>query len=552
MALQFKYPLEQLFPKLQPAQIERIAPIAKRRGVQQGEILYEPGQASPPIFVVLSGSLEVVRLLDGREEPIVVLEAGSFTGEAGYLSGRHSLARARVRESGEVLALERDGLRRLMQTDAELGELFLRAYILRHLELVSSGVSDALLLGSQHSADTLRLKEFFTRNSHPYQYLDIDRDESVQGLFDRFGVGVADVPVVICRGERVLKNPSNLAVADCFGFNREIDERAVHDLIVIGAGPAGLSAAVYAASEGLDVLVLESTAPGGQAGSSSRIENYLGFPTGVSGAELTERARTQAEKFGAEIAVARSALRLGCEHGQRPYAVSLEGGGTLHTRAVIIATGVQYRKLPLPNLARMENNGVYYSATYLEAQLCADEELAVVGGGNSAGQAAVFLAGTARHVHVLVRGSGLAASMSRYLIQRIENNPRITLHTRTEVEGLEGEKRLERVRWRNSATGETETRPIRHLFLMTGAVPNTAWLGGCVAHDEKGFVKTGPDLRPEDLKAWPLPRAPHLMETSLPGVFAVGDVRAGSVKRVASAVGEGSIAVQLVHQVLQE
>jgi thioredoxin reductase (NADPH) len=273
---------------------------------------------------------------------------------------------------------------------------------------------------------------------------------------------------------------------------------------------------------------------------------------GVSGSELTARARTQAEKFGAEITVARSAVRLGCEHGQRPYTLSYEGGGTLHTRALIIATGVQYRRLPLPNLARMENNGVYYSATYLEAQLCADEEVAVVGGGNSAGQAAVFLSGAARHVHVLVRGSGLAASMSRYLIQRIEKNPRITLHTHTEVEALEGEQRLERVRWRNAATGEIETRPIRHLFLMTGAVPNAAWLAGCVARDEKGFVKTGSDLSPEDLKAWPLPRAPHLMETNLPGVFAVGDVRAGSVKRVASAVGEGSIAVQLVHQALRE
>jgi thioredoxin reductase (NADPH) len=552
MAYQFKHPREQLFPKLTPAQIERIARIAPRRRVQQGEVLLEQGDSHPPVFIVLSGALEIVRTLDGKEEPIVVHDAGSFTGEVGILSGRQSLARARMRESGEVLVLDRDALRRLMQTDAELGDLLLRTYILRRVEMIAGGINDALLIGSQHSADTLRLKEFLTRNGHPYQYIDVERDQSVEVLFDRFGIGVADVPVVVCRGEKVLKNPTNLEVAECFGFNPAIDEVAVHDLIVIGAGPAGLSAAVYAASEGLDVLILESSAPGGQAGSSSRIENYLGFPMGISGGDLAERALMQAEKFGAEISVARSVVRLGCEHGQRPYTLHLAGGGVLHTRSVVIATGVQYRKLPLPNLARYESNGVYYSATTLEAQLCAGEELAIVGGANSAGQAAVFLADSARHVHMLVRGSGLAARMSRYLIQRIETNPRITLHTHTEVEALEGGEHLTTVRWRNSATGKTETRPIRHVFLMTGAVPNTNWLAGCVAHDERGFVKTGADLRPEDLAAWPLPRTPHLMETNLPGVFAVGDVRAGSVKRVASAVGEGAIVVQLVHQVLQE
>ncbi len=551
MAYQFKYPREQLFPKLTPAQIERIARLAQRRRVQQGEVLYDQGEANPPCFVVLQGALEILRGGDGPQETIVVHEPGSFTGEFGILSGRHSLARARMHESGEVLVLDFENLRRLMQSDAELGDIFLRAYVLRRMELIAGSISDALLIGSQHSADTLRLKEFFTRNGHPYGYIDVERDESVQGLFDRFGIGVADVPVVICRGERVLKNPGNLEVAECFGFNPAIDEVAIHDLVVIGAGPAGLSAAVYAASEGLDVLILESSAPGGQAGSSSRIENYLGFPMGISGSELTGRALTQAQKFGASITVARSVLRLGCEHGQRPYTLQLAGGSVVRARAIVIATGVQYRKLPLQNLARYESNGVYYSATALEAQLCAGEELLVVGGANSAGQAAVFLAETARHVHVLIRGNGLAASMSRYLIQRIEQNPRITLHTRTELEALEGDPRLERVRWRNSA-GETETRSIHHVFVMTGAVPNTGWLVGCVAQDEKGFVKTGAELRPEDLKAWPVARAPHLMETNLPGVFAVGDVRAGSVKRVASAVGEGAIVVQLIHQVLQE
>jgi thioredoxin reductase (NADPH) len=349
----------------------------------------------------------------------------------------------------------------------------------------------------------------------------------------------------------VLKNPSHPEVADCFGLSPTFDPAALRDLVVVGAGPAGLAAAVYGASEGLDVLVLESTAPGGQAGTSSKIENYLGFPTGISGQALAGRGFVQAQKFGAEVAIGRSVTSFKCD-GKRAYEIGLSDGSVIHTRALIIASGVQYRRLPLADLARFEGAGVYYGATHIEAQLCEGEDAIVVGGGNSAGQAAVFLAGRARHVHMLVRGDGLAETMSRYLIQRIEESPQITLRTRTEVTALEGDGWLERVAWRGP-DGAPEVRPIRHLFLMTGAEPNTGWLRGCVALDEKGFVKTGPDLGADDLAgSWLLARNPLLLETNRHAVFAVGDARSGSVKRVASAVGEGSVCVQLVHRALAE
>jgi thioredoxin reductase (NADPH) len=451
-----------------------------------------------------------------------------------------------------VIELGHDRLLELIQTDSELSEIFMRAFILRRVELIAQGVGDVVVLGSSHSAGTLRVKEFLTRNAHPYSYVDLDRESDVQSLLDRFQVGCGDVPVVIYRGETVLRNPSNEQIADCLGFNTGIDTSKPRDVVVLGAGPAGLAAAVYAASEGLDVLVLEPSFPGGQAGSSSKIENYLGFPTGISGQALAGRAYTQAQKFGAQVMVARGARKLDCAH--RPYAIEMGEGSPVQARAVVIATGAQYRKLPLEDLTRFEGTGVYYAASFMEAQLCAGEEVVVVGGGNSAGQAAVFLAQTVEHVHMLVRSSGLADTMSRYLIRRIEESPKITVRTHTEVVEVRGEDHLERVRWRNRRSGEEEERAIRHVFVMTGAIPCTQWLDGCLAVDDKGFVKTGPELSPEDLAEarWPLARAPYLLETSLPGVFAVGDVRSGNVKRVASAVGEGSIAVSFVHRVLAE
>jgi thioredoxin reductase (NADPH) len=541
----------QMFPRLTPPQMDRIAGIGKRREVRPGEVLFEVGEQNTRFFVVLSGAIEVVQTVDGGEVPVVVHGPGQFTGEINMLSARRSLVRARVTSGGTVIALDRDDLRTLVQRDAELSEILMRAFILRRVALVARGKSDLILVGSRHSVSTQRISEFLGRNGQPFAYQDVETEPGVQAMLDRFHVGINEVPVILC-SQHVLKNPSLELLAATLGLTAPLDPEEVRDLVIVGAGPSGLAAAVYAASEGLDVLVLESTAPGGQAGTSSRIENYLGFPTGISGEALAGRALSQAEKFGAEVAIGRTAVRLDCD--SRPYRIHLSDGQFVRTRAIVIATGVKYRKLDLPSLPRFEGAGVFYSATHLESRLCAGEEVAIVGGGNSAGQAAVFLAGVASHVHMLVRRQDLAESMSRYLIQRIENTPNVTLRTRRTIESLEGETSLERVCWRHLDTGERETYPIRSVFLMTGADPNTAWLEGCVLLDDKKFVKTGADLNAEDLAAarWPLGRRPHLMETSIPGVFCVGDVRSSSVKRVASAVGEGSISVQLVHRVLQE
>ena len=542
---------EEIFPTLSDDQIARIAKHAKCRTVRAGEILVEEGSATVPFFVVRRGRIDVDRISPLGEQRIAEHGPGQFTGEVNMLSGRRALFRVRAGTDGDVIELHRECVQELMQTEADLGNILLRAFILRRVELFSQHLGDVVLIGSRHSKETLRIQEFLTRNGHPYQYEDVERDGMWQQLFDQFTIGVEDVPVVICLGRHVLKNPTNEEIADCLGFNESIDRVHVRDVVVVGAGPAGLAAAVYAASEGLGVLVVEKNAPGGQAGSSSRIENYLGFPTGISGAELSQRAFTQAQKFGTDIVIAEEAARLTCD--RKPYSVDV-GGERVPARAIIIATGAEYRKLPIANASKFENAGIYYGATFMESQLCTGEDVIVIGGGNAAGQAAVFLGSFARKVHMVVRAGGLAISMSKYLIRRIEENPNIVLHTRTEVAALDGDVHVERVTLQDRDSGRTETQPIRHLFVMMGARPNTHWLDGCVTLDAKGFIKTGPDLTREDLasRQWPLTRAPHLLETSLPGVFAVGDVRAGNVKRVASAVGEGSIAVSFVHQVLSE
>ena len=543
---------DQVFPTLTPEQVARMATHGRRRATTRGEVLVEVGDRPVPVFVVISGELQAVRPTDRAETLIVSHRAGQFSGEANMITGRRALGRVRVSESGEVIQFDREQLLALIQTDAELSEILMRAFILRRLELIAHDLGDVVVIGSAHSPGTLRVKEFLTRNGHPFHYVDLDRDREAQELLDRFHIEVADVPVVIGGGDAVLRNPTNSQIADCLGLNEDIDQSRVSDLVIVGAGPAGLAAAVYAASEGLNVLVLESNVPGGQAGSSSRIENYLGFPTGISGLDLTSRAYAQALKFGAHVMVAKGVTRLACD-GQR-YTVEIDGGSRIQSRAVIIATGAEYRKPALANLARFEGAGVYYGATPMEAQLCLGEDVLIVGGGNSAGQAAVFLASTARQVHVLVRGPSLAETMSRYLIRRIEENPAIVLRTSTELVALEGDGKLARVQWRDDLTGDIETHDIKHVFLMTGAVPNTGWLDGCLALDDKGFVKTGPDVSSDDLTnaKWPLARPPYLLETNRPRIFAVGDVRGGNVKRVASAVGEGSIAVAFVHQVLRE
>jgi thioredoxin reductase (NADPH) len=544
--------IEKIFPKLTPAQIRRVAAQGRTRSVRPGQVLIEQGDRAVPFFVVITGEVEIVRPFGASETLITVHGPGEFTGEVNMLSGRRSLVRARATKPGKVIELDHEQMLNLVQTDAELGDILMRAFILRRVELIAAGVGDIVLIGSTHSASTLRIKEFLMRNGHPYSYIDLERDLDVQSLLDDFQISTSEIPVLICRGQVVLRNPSNHQIADCLGFNESVDQTKVRDLVVIGGGPSGLAAAVYGASEGLDVLVLETSSPGGQAGSSSRIENYLGFPTGISGQDLAGRAYVQAQKFGAHMLIAK-AIQLVCD--RKPYVIEVESGAQISAHTVLIATGVQYRKPPLENLSRFEGAGVYYGATFVEAQLFGrEEEVIVVGGGNSAGQAAVFLAQTTKRVYMLVRSTGLAASMSRYLIRRIEESPNILLRTHTEIVALEGGDHLELVRWRNSQTGQIEEHKIRHIFLMTGADPNTSWLNGCVTLDSKGFIKTGPDLSPENLSTshWPLARQPHLLETSLPGVFAVGDVRGGSIKRVASAVGEGSIAISFVHQVLQE
>ena len=541
----------QAFPVLTAAQIDRVLPIGRVRQVQRGEILFEPSDTNVPFFVLLSGGMEIVQPDLAGERLIATHALGEFTGEMTMISGHRCLVLGRTTEPGEFLELTGDGLRSLIAKDAELSEIFMRAFILRRLELIRRGQGNFILMGSRYSAKTLQLREFLSRSGHPYTYVDLDTDKTSQELLDRFEIKLNEIPVVICNKHGVLRNPTVQKLADGLGFNSGIDESQLRDLIIVGAGPSGLAAAVYAASEGLDTLVIEIAAPGGQAGASSKIENYLGFPTGVSGLELATRAITQAEKFGAKMMLAHGVARLDCD--RRPYKVVLDNGNRLAARSIVISTGAQYNKLRIPNLEKFEGQGIYYGATYMESQLCEQEDIVVVGGGNSAGQAAVFLSQTASKVHMLVRSGQLSDTMSRYLIQRIEENPAIELHFKTEIVDLEGDAHLERATWRSNASGETSTNEIRHVFIMAGASPRTDWLSGCLALDNKGFILTGRDLdAATETPVWPLARPPQMLETSLPDVFAVGDVRSGNVKRVAAAVGEGSIAISLVHRALAE
>lgn len=541
------------FPVLTPAQIDRMRPYGAVRTVHAGEVLFEPGALDMSCFVVLSGKLDIVMLGLSGERLVVTHGPGQFSGEMVIISGARALSRGRVAEAGEFLELSADQLRALIAKDAELSDVLMRAFLLRRIVLISEGWGNVVILGSRYSSNTLRLREFLTRNGHPHGYVDLDQDKEAQQILDRFEIKPEDVPVVICSGNAVLRNPSTQRLAECLGFIGRSEESRIHDVAIVGAGPGGLAAAVYAASEGLDAVVIESKFPGGQAGASSKIENYIGFPMGISGQELTGRAVVQAEKFGARMMIGQKVVKINCD--QRPYQLTLECGEQLETRSIVIATGAQYNKPKVENLEQFAGQGVYYAATFMEAQLCTGEDVTVVGGGNSAGQAAVFLAETAHRVFMLVRGKGLSETMSHYLIQRIVENPGIELHFRTEIVGLEGVSHLERVTWKDAATGEESQHEIRHVFVMAGASPRTDWLRGCVALDEQGFILTGRDLDPVLPSApvkWPLSRRPQMLETSLPAVYAVGDIRAGNVKRVASAVGEGSISIHLVHRALAE
>ncbi|MGZ3195785.1 MAG: FAD-dependent oxidoreductase [Croceibacterium sp.] len=538
-------------PVLSPEQVDRIRAHSTLRRVSQGEILYQPDDETPPVFVVMSGAIEIVAVAGDTTQLVITYTVGQFSGELLMIAGRRSIYRCQVKESGELLQLEARDLRVLIGTDSELSELFMKVFLTRRLSLRHAGYGNVMILGSGHSANTLVLREFLTRDGHPFAYLDLDTDPTVQEILGKFGVSISDIPVVICNGATVLRNPTIREVAERLGFNINIDESSVRDVVVVGAGPAGLTAAVYAASEGLDVLVIEGAAPGGQAGSSSKIENYLGFPAGVSGQELAARALAQSEKFGAQIMVARSVAGIGCD--ERPYKLILDNGLAIRCRTIILATGAQYSVPKVDAFAHFVGRGVHYSATHMEAQLCRGEQVVIIGGGNSAGQAAVFLAQSCKGVKLLVRSAGLAASMSRYLIRRIESNPRIELHFLSEVTGLRGSDALEQVSWTDRRSNEERDEAIRHVFVMTGASPRTEWLSGCLALDDKGFVLTGHDVVSSERKRpWPLARPPRMLEASVPGVFVVGDARSGNVKRVASAVGEGSVVVHMVHQALAE
>ena len=536
-------------PNLSPEQIDRIRSIAQFRPVQAGEVLYEPSQPDVPLFIVLDGSVSISRT--GEDDKILaVREANQFTGEMSVLSGKRSLLKARVTGDGSVLELTRDRLLSLMAKDTELGEIFMEAFVARRLLMIQLGEGNVVLFGAKSSARSLALREFLTRNAHPFTYVDIDSESFAGELMEKLAVRHSEIPVVYCNNRYVLRNPSIAELAQCLDLNINTD-KSVRDVLVIGAGPAGLAAAVYAASEGLRTLVIEKSAPGGQAGSSSKIENYLGFPTGLSGQELANRSIAQAQKFGAQIMVAQSVVHI--DTSRQPYKVVLESGLKFNARTVVIATGAQYARLPIEDADTFTGRGIYYNATHMEAQLCDSEEVIVVGGGNSAGQAAVFLGHSSVKVHLFVRSQKLSDSMSQYLIGRIETNPRIEIHYLTRITGLSGAGHLERVDWRDDTLGENRSGPIRHVFVMAGAAPRTEWLEDSFVLDNKGFIVTGPDLASSPgSDQWPLQRPPLMLETSAPGIFAVGDTRAGSVKRVASAVGEGSMAVHLVHRYLAE
>lgn len=540
------------FPKLSGEQIEQLTSHGEIEDTQVGQVLFREGDQGFDFFLVLEGTVEITEHSGGDESRVTLHEPGEFTGDVDMLTGRASLVTATAREPGRVLRLAADQIQDLIARRPELSDVILEAFLMRRTLLLEEGFTGLQIVGSRFSADATRLKEFASRNHLPYTWLDLEADEGAEALLNQFDVAPEETPVVICRGEGLLKNPSNAELASCMGLSRGTRTDEAYDLVVVGAGPAGLAASVYGASEGLRVLALEAVATGGQAGSSSRIENYLGFPSGLSGEELAGRARLQAEKFGARLTVPCEAVGLRQDDGY--FTVEIAGGDEAVGRSILVATGTQYRKLPLERLEDFEGAGVYYAATRMEARLCESEDVAVVGGGNSAGQAAMFLSESARRVYVLIRGEDLGKSMSRYLVSRIEAKENVEVLPHTEVEQLLGESDgpLEAIRAQNSGTGEERRLDLRALFVFIGATPHTDWLNGAgVALGENGFLLTG-DALPRSVLAgdgWAeTGRAPSLLETSVPGVFGAGDVRRGSIKRVASAVGEGSMAVKFVHQ----
>ena len=533
----------QTFPKLTKEQIDRMRDYGREETIPDGTLLFDRGERAVDFFVVLKGAVEIFDLSKGGEPHVFTTHAASqFTGELDLFNERKILVGGRAAGETVVLRMPRGDFRRMIQAEPDIGELITRALILRRTGFIVHDQAGVTLLGPENGADTLRIERFLRRNGYPVHQIDPDaQTEEAAKLRAECDIHHDERPLVVSHDGTVLVRPTNPELADALGLTEEIDETHVYDVAVVGAGPSGLAAAVYAASEGLDTLVVESEAPGGQAGTSSKIENYLGFPTGISGQALAGRAWIQSQKFGAKFAVSRGVEALDCDGS--PFRLSVAGGLTAKARAVVLATGATYRTLDLEDYDKYENQGIHYAATAIEADLCMGSEIAVVGGGNSAGQAAIFLSRFASHVHVLVRSKGLAETMSDYLVQRIDAASHITLHTSTEITKLHGGRFLEEVTWHNAETGTAETREVRNIFVMIGAVPNTGWLGSCIELDARGFVRTGVDVENH--------KPQSAFGTSTPGIFAVGDVRSGSVKRVASGVGEGSVCIQSVHRYLE-
>lgn len=531
----------QIFPRLTMDVIARLKPYGVEETPSEGAALFTRGDRSVDFFVVLEGAIALEDPAQAGSAVFRVFEPGQFSGEAHLFNDRAVLITGRAGPATRVLRLPRHDFQRMVANEADIGEMIMRSVILRRVELMATGYGGTTLVGAPHAADTHRIRAFLTRNHHPYRLLDIDTDPAAAALLDDLTLGMEDLPLVLAPGGGVLRNPTTPQLASTLGLDSILSAEAIFDVAIVGGGPAGLAAAVYAASEGLTTVIVEAEAPGGQAGTSSRIENYLGFPTGISGEALAGRAFVQAQKFGARLAISRPATSLDCS--SRPFVIGLGSDGeAIRAKSVVVATGARYRRLALEGYAALEGRGVYYAATPMEAQLCMDQEVIVVGGGNSAGQAAVFLSRTCRHVHVLVRGPSLAATMSDYLVQRIANSPSITLHPYTEVTAVEGEGYLSHVTWTQRLTGQSDRRAVGCLFVMIGAEPNTDWLEGCAPLDAQGFVLTG--------QAEPDAGLFSPYATALPGVFAIGDVRSGSVKRVASGVGEGSVVISAVHRYL--
>ncbi|RWD80950.1 cyclic nucleotide-binding domain-containing thioredoxin-disulfide reductase [Mesorhizobium sp.] len=536
---------DQMFPILTDADIERMRRFGEARAYDAAEHIVTAGTVSPGLILILSGKVEITQAGElGRGEAIITYGSGNFIGELAQLSNRPSLVNAEAAEPVEAIVIPSQRLRDLMVQEANLGERVMRALILRRVGLLESGVSGPIVIGPPVNGDVLRLQGFLTRSGLPHRALDSDTDPCAKTLIERFHVDPHHLPIVLCPNGKLLHNPGESELARCVGLLRPIDAGKVYDVAIVGAGPAGLAAAVYAASEGLSTIVLDCRAFGGQAGASSRIENYLGFPTGITGMALMARAYNQAQKFGVEMVIPDEAKLLGAADDMYGYRLDVGDGETVRARTVVIASGARYRRLDIANLAQFEGTSVHYWASPIEARLCREQEVALVGAGNSAGQAAVYLASQVRKVTLLARRDSLDATMSRYLVERIEAQPNIEVLTETEIEALDGrEGNLDQVRWRNRVTGVETTRAIRHVFLFIGADPNTDWLASCnVMLDAKGFVRTGPDVAPG--------HGP--METSRGGVFAIGDVRCGSTKRVAAAVGEGAQVVAALHAYLAQ